>query len=272
MYGTSGEAEMFPLPGEINRLPMVFEDGVYGNTHRSNVPKLGDNDNTINISGWLHSYMIGANFYDVSLLVSSNEANPIVVIKGDQKNRSWELPYDYTVVSTAEDSYWDPLFSGDITGQGRAEGTIEGGVAGVCHVSYANMALCGERLKYWKSGDHRRVIMSSRAPENGANTGDDFTKSPTLLLYGDATKWEGIYVTADGATHYATSMFFDGVTYTPQGTSTPIQDGAFSAEFTDYENTDSLGNLGGASSDTWMVLNVASTETDVTTAWDELLP
>ena len=44
------------------------------------------------------------------------------------------------------------------------------------------------------------------------------------------------------------------------------------AEFSDFENTDSLGNSGGASGDNWMVLNVRSTETDVLPVYDELSP
>ena len=110
------------------------------------------------------------------------------------------------------------------------------------------MALCGERLKYWKSGDHRQVILSTRwnSPEK-----------------------QGVYIGADGATHVASSTVIPTMCYTPLGSEESFEDDFFKAEFADYENIDSLGNEGGASGDIWMVINVASSETDVTPSFEE---
>ena len=136
--------------------------------------------------------MIGDNYYGPDILISSNESNPMVSSKGDQGANSMEIPYDFTMVSPADDSYWDPLFSADITGEGQAMGNVAGGVAEVCHTSYANLALCGQRLKQsWTNGDVSTIVLSSRGPEHGFIAGDQFSKSPTLQLYGPTQKWEG---------------------------------------------------------------------------------
>jgi len=279
MYAEGQDSGKFPIPGEINRLAYNLDDGVFGNSHiypgaaNLQTQGRGDADPTINLSGWIHSYMIGANFYDPGILISANENNPVVAAKGDQGANSSEIPYDYSQVDIAQDKYWDPLFSGDISGQGQALGTISGGVVGVCHTSFANLALCGQRLKkLWTNGDNHTIILSSRGPRDGINTGDDFTKSPTLQLYGPPAQWEGVYVSADASSHYALSMWFDEIRYKPQDDLVSVGDNSFMADFVDYSNTDSLGNAGGASGDTWMVLSVASTETDVQTTWDNLHP
>ena len=61
--------------------------------------------------------------------------------------------------------------------------------------------------------------------------------------------------------------------------SVPVADNAFAPEFSDYDHTTdddgdstSIENNGGPSGDTFMVLNVASSKTDVNDEWDVLLP
>lgn len=280
IYAESDRNDRFPIPGWINRDVVDMDGGTYGNSYiglegtNIQVQGRGPQDTTVNLSGWLHSAMIGDNYYGPEILISSNEKNPIVAAKGDQGANYEELPYDYNMVSPADDSYWDPLFSGDITGAGQAEGNVSGGVAGVCHTSYANLALCGQRIKkLWTNGDNHVVILSSRGPEEGAQVGDDFAKSPTLELYGPTQKWEGIYTTADGSTHYAQSMWFDGILYYPKDDLAHVPDNSFMADFIDFENTEPLDHgRESASGDTWMVLNVASSVSDVTTTWDVLNP
>lgn len=290
IFAESDKNERFPIPGEINRLPIdldttafggSWDPGVFGGVaNNMELQGKGDQDETINLSGWLHSAMIGDNYYDPSILISANENNPLVAAKGDQSVNSEEMSYDYQAVSPADDTYWDPLFSGDVTGQGQCEGTISGGMSGVCHTSYANLALCGQRLKQsWTNGDVSTIVLSSRGPEHGTISGDLFSKSPTLQLYGPTQKWEGIYGSADGSAHYAQALWFDGATYKAQDDLVPVADNAFAPEFTDYDhttdsdgNSTSIENGGGASGDTFMVLNVASTKTDVNDEWDVLLP
>ena len=283
IFAEADRNERFPIPGEINRLPIELDTATYAGFGNNNmeVQGKGDQDHSINLSGWLHSAMIGDNYYDTSILISANENNPIVAVKGGSTE---EIPYDYQAVDPANDSYWDPMFSGDITGQGQCEGTISGGMSGVCHTSYANLALCGQRLKQsWTNGDASTIILSSRGPEHGATSGIHYSKSPTLELYGSSDSWQGIYASADGSTNsgfsgpdypIASGMWFDGVSYTAQDDLVPVSDNAFAAEFYDFKHEPGtlIENAGGASGDTFMVLNVASTKTDVNDEWDVLLP
>jgi hypothetical protein len=99
-------------------------------------------------------------------------------------------------------------------------------------------------------------------------TSDNFRLSPTLELYGPTELWEGIYVGGDGSSHYVKDMWFDNKEYTTKNTWKMYKDNCFMAEFSDFDNTDTLGNDGGASADNWMVLNVDSTATDVTPVYD----
>jgi prepilin-type N-terminal cleavage/methylation domain-containing protein len=284
IFAESDKHERFPIPGMINRLPSDMDAGVFGGSYLGAVGNTdqqgrGPQDTTANLSGWLHSAMIGGNFYNGTILISANENNPMVVAKGDQGSNAEELAYDYTMVDPATDSYWDTVFSGDISGEGRADGDqVSGGVTDACHTSYANLALCGQRIKsIWTNGDHHNVILSSRGPEiTGPEdiTGPNFTKSPTLELYGPDKQWEGVYASADGSSHYAKSLWFDEMMYKPQDDLVNVPDNSFQADFGDYEHDSgtNLGNEGGASGDVWMVLNVQSTKTDVLTSHDILYP
>ena len=287
IFAEADQNERFPIPGWINRdstrvgggSATTSYIGVQGGNVQ--VDGKGPMDPSANLTGWLHSAMIGDNFYDPTILVSANENNPMVVAKGDQGANAAEVAYDYSMVDPANDTYWDIIFSGDIEGEGRAEGdnVTGGGQEEVCHTSYANLALCGQRLKsLWTNGDHTNIILSSRGPEivaAGDMNSENYSDSPTLELYGPVKKWEGIYASADGSSHYAKSMWFEDVKYMPKDDLADIADNSFQADFTDYDH-DSGDNLGNptspaaASGDVWMVLNVESTKTDVTPTYDIL--
>ena len=283
IFAESDQHERFPIPGMINRLASDMDAGVFGQGDylglqgNQDVQGRGPQDTSANLSGWLHSAMIGDNFYDATILISANENNPMVIAKGDQGSNASEVAYDYTMVDPASDTYWDTIFSGDITGEGRATGDeVNGGVEDACHTSYANLALCGQRVKnVWTNGDHHNIILSSRGPEISSAAdinSDNFSKSPTLELYGPDKKWEGVYASADGSSHYAKALWFDEVMYKSKSDLVNVPDNSFQADFKDYDNEESLGNQGGASGDIWMVLNVESTKTDVLTANDILYP
>jgi len=285
IYGESDRKKQYPIPGRINREEATIVagyGGVYQGITSGHIQGLGDPDDTINISGWLHSYMIGANYYGPEILVSSNENNPMVSAKGDEGANAEEIPYNFAMVDVAEDTYWDPVFSGDITGNGDAtmpqDAEGQGGVQGVCHTSYTNLALCGKRLDNWRDGGGQygqTMTIASRGPElrdEGDYLLDFFTNSPTLQLYGHTELWEGIFVAGDGSAHYANDMWFNNKEYTSRGEYTIFRDNGFMAEFVDYDNDDPLGNDGGASGDNFMVLNVESTKSDVRQVNDLLLP
>jgi prepilin-type N-terminal cleavage/methylation domain-containing protein len=282
IFAESDKSEMFPKPGIIDRAATEISSGHFGNSYHGpqganlQIQGKGPEDFEANLSGWLHSSMIGQNFYEPNILISANEQNALVAAKGDLGANPEEVPYDYDAVKPAEDVYWDPLFSADITGDGGAGPNAQDGVVGkrdVCHTSYANLAICGQRAKKtWTNGDSSIVVLSSRGPEMGINDDVEYTDSPTLLLYGPPEQWEGIYSAADGSSHYAQTLWFDGVVYRPKDDLVPVLDNAFNAEFSDFEDyvpdDETIVNNGGPSGDTWMVLNVEATEYDVTPVWD----
>ena len=284
IFGESDKKKQYPTPGRINRQEVDIEIGYGGNYEgiaSGHVQGLGQADDDINISGWLHSFMIGSNFYSPEILISSNEQNPIVAAKGDEGSNPDETPYDFQMVDIATDNYWDPLFSGDISGDGEAEmhddaNPSQGGVPEVCHTSYMNMALCGKRLDMWRDGSSNTVILSSRGPELRTSTdheGENFSKSITLQLYGPTEIWEGVFVGSDLSAHYANDFWMNNKEYTTKGEYTTFKDNVFMAEFTDYTDNGEVTpyNDGGGSGDNFVVLNVLSVEDDVDQRYDDLL-
>jgi len=275
IFGESNDG-MYPVPGDINRGAANITggyNGVYQGATNGQIQGIGPQDDEINISGFVHSYMIGDNGYGTNNIISANEQNAMVAAKGDEGSNPDEVAYDFAAVDVANDSYWDPEFSGDISGEGQAaNGNCP---TDVCHTSFANMALCGKRLDRWMDGESNTVVLSSRGPEikSAADmTSDNFSKYPTLELYGPSELWEGIFVVADGSTHYANDFWCKNKEYISRGEYTIFKDNVFQAEFNDYDNSDSLGNAGGASGDNFMVLNVESTKTDVLQVNDILYP
>jgi prepilin-type N-terminal cleavage/methylation domain-containing protein len=271
IFAESDSQKQYPLPGKINRQSVTITGGAgYGGITSGQVQGIGDQDDEINNSNWLHSYMVGSGYYGPEILISANEQNSMVSSKGDEGSNPEELPYDFQMVDIASDSYWDPLFSSDLSGDGESttpQGSSgDAGVNDVCHSSYANLAMCGKRLDNWKDGSSNVLILTSRGPELRTPTdhlGSNFSDSPTLLLYGPTEMWEGIGAQGDGSVHYATDMWFDNKEYITRSNWRQFRDNAFMAEFDDYTNDDSLGNSGGACGDNFMVLNTASTASDV---------
>ena len=277
IFGESDSKRQYPIPGRVNRQAADMASGAgYIGIQGGQIQGLGDPDDAINISAWLHSFMIGSNFYGTEILISANEQSPMVAAKGNEGQNADEVPYDFSMVDVATDSYWDPLFSADITGAGQStapEGGDVGGVQDVCHTSYANLALCGGRLNNWADGSSNTIILSSRGPELRTQAdfdGPNFSDSPTLTLYGATELWEGVYVGADNSSHYAKDMWFNNKEYTTRVHFNIYRDNSFMAEFTDYTNTNMLDNAGGASADNFMVLAVESTDSDVRQVYDLL--
>ncbi|MDP7007946.1 MAG: type II secretion system protein [Phycisphaerales bacterium] len=277
-----GEADnSFPLPSHIDRKATnlannATPDSYNGPTGPVESAGFGAPNWTYNKTGNLYSAMIAQNYFNPDVLISPVEVNSIVVMKGDSSKNATEVPYDYEAYdpSPEVDQYWDPLFSGDISGSGDQSS----GLDDVCHTSYAHLAMCGKRRDMlWKAGqDHHTIILSSRGPVNGAYEGNDFEKSPSLELYGSPKQWEGVYVSGDASAHYAKSIWPEGIVYSPQDSFAAIKDNIFQAEFADYAG--GVLNSGSGSKDLWMIMNKwasdpdQSTSDDVITVWDELRP
>ncbi|MDP6541836.1 MAG: type II secretion system protein [Phycisphaerales bacterium] len=277
-----GEADnSFPLPSHIDRKAANLSnnatpDSYNGPTGQIEAAGFGAPNWTYNKTGNLYSAMIAQNYFKPDILISPVEVNSIVVAKGDSSKRAEEIPYDYEAYDTSPDvdQYWDPLFSGDISGSGDQGSNL----ADVCHTSYAHLALCGKRRDLlWKAGtDHHTIILSSRGPVNGAYEGSDFEKSPTLELYGSPKQWEGVYVSGDASSHYAKTIWPEGIVYSPQDSFATIKDNLFQAEFSDYPG--GVLNSGSGSKDMWLVMNKWASDPDISasddiiTVWDELRP
>ena len=89
IFAEADKDEQYPIPGKINRLPISIDTSVFGSSHayddgsgggvtgEQQLQGKGEIDYDINISAWLHSAMIGDNYYEPNILISANENNPM---------------------------------------------------------------------------------------------------------------------------------------------------------------------------------------------------
>ncbi len=275
IYADGEPTNSFPLPSHINRKAAnlannATPDSYNGPTGAIEAAGFGAPDWSENNTGNLYSAMIAQNYFNPDVLVSPVEVNSIVAMKGDSSKNAGEVPYNYEAYDTAPDvdQYWDPVFSGDIGGQGRGGNEVPDDV---CHTSYSHLAMVGKRRDMlWKAGtDHHTIVLSSRGPKLGAYEGDEFAKSPTLELYGAPKQWEGVYVSGDASAHYAKSQWPTGIVYSPQDSFATIKDNIFNAEFADYDG-DAV-NPGAPSKDIWLVMNYWASDPSSPAGIDDIL-
>ncbi len=210
---------IFPTPGLINRLP----DADTG----KNISGRGDEDFTLNHTAPLYSAMIAQNYFTPELVVGPTEPSPHVVVKDD---------YDYIVYDPLRDSFWDRTFSADLTQ--------------AAHVSYAHLAICGERKeKLWRDQMSSTVPMfSTRGPRNGATAGAEYNRSVTLDIHGESDEWVGNVIFADN--HVETLNTFE-----PPELQTP-----------GIAQSYNLFRMDGGA----LGISIASSDDDVTRVWDTL--
>ena len=121
----------YPKPGLVNRIG--DEIGI------------GKEDDSLNTTANLFSYMIAMNFVVPQLLLSWLDRNMQVEIDDD---------YNFAAYDPANDIYWDETFTADLeTGS---------------NVSYAHMTLVGNVAdRHWrKTNDSEWIIMANRGPKN----------------------------------------------------------------------------------------------------------
>jgi prepilin-type N-terminal cleavage/methylation domain-containing protein len=262
----------FPKPSHINRKASNLSnnatpDSYLGPTGSIQAAGFGAPDWSNNATGNLFSAMIAQNYFNPDVLISPVEISAIVNMKGDSSKNPAEVPYNYEAYDPSPDVdvYWDAL-SGDIGGLGRDDANLDG----VCHTSYSHLAIVGKRRDLlWRAGqDHHTIMLSSRGPKGGAYEGDEFSKSPTLELYGSPKQWEGVYVGGDASAHAAKSVWPTGITYVPQDSFAAIKDNIFACEFADYEG-DAV-NPGAPSKDIWLTMNYWASDKD-TSGIDDIL-
>jgi len=226
-----------PVPGLINR-----EIDPYTSQH---LPGRGPEDHSQNDTPELYSAMIAQNLIDTSILIGPTEQNPVV-----EEDRD----YNFNDFDPTADSYWDPDFEADIE-------------SGPSNTSYFHLALCGKRkgLKWRDTASNGDPMVGTRGPENGATTGEEYTRSQTLLLHGPEELWVGNVAFADNHVESVDNFFPTSTSYWPADQIAADKDNIFDAEFQDY------GDEPMASNDAFLVISInGATEDTVEPIYDEL--
>jgi prepilin-type N-terminal cleavage/methylation domain-containing protein len=239
---------VYPTPGLVDRLPLA----VSGNQNQD-VPGQGLEDYAANNTANLYSLMIAREFFNTDIVIGPTEVNPIVEEK---------KVYDYSAYNPANDQYWDPTFVADIH---KAPGQ------GLCNTSFAHQATCGERKKtFWRNTQSsNRSIMGTRGTQNGAQTGDQYTKSPTLLLHGAKKEWQGNVCFADNHVVTGLKTFYPDSVSFECGSVQLTKDNIYNNEFTCYGSSFLQKAKAG---DNWLVFVIGQPTADSCAgAWDALL-
>lgn len=205
----SDNRQRFLTPGLVNRQPMQI-----GNQNVQ-IQGQGTEDVTQNTTRALFSALIAQDYFKPELCYGPTEVNPVVQIKTD---------YDYTQYNPTQDKYWDTTFDDKINYPAGS---------GVCNTSFANLVMAGERKRaHWRqvSDGRAKPVLSTRGPKDGALTGDEFTKSPTLQLHGSEKEWVGNIVFNDARGVAVKSPYPDDVEY-ECGSITLRKDNIFDDEF-----------------------------------------
>ena len=251
------DRDILPLPGRLNRRRDPFTN--------QQLPGVGPENVQKNTTRNLYSMMISQEFFNTDILIGPSEQNPIITEC---------LVYDYTQYNPAQDVYWD----GDATGDGASNTAgnfftqLDGSAAGVCHASYHHLVLVGnrKRTKWRNTSASTDPHLATRGTNLGQQTGDQYTRSYTLLLHGGRREWVGNVVFADNHTETVSSFFPSLVTYEPNTTTGQLtRDNIFRGEFNDFNGDPgaTYGNL--ASGDAYLAIT-RSVSTDSTSAAAEL--
>jgi prepilin-type N-terminal cleavage/methylation domain-containing protein len=220
-----------PTPGLINRNAIAIAGGAL-----QQVPGQGTENQAQNSTANLYSAIVAQRYFNTDLLIGPTEVNPTV---GEYKD------YKYNQYDPATDKYWDTGFTAN----------IQQSAVGVCHTSYAHLALCGERKKTnWRnSTDSTKPLLGTRATKNGTNLGDNYRLSWTLQLHGSDKEWQGNIVYADNHTETLKTYFPNNVAW-ECGAVNLSKDNIFNYEFTQTGCTAVAGD-GRGSGDTWITIH-----------------
>ncbi len=208
-----------PIPGLINRDAATFMQGVGGTAVQ--MPGIGPENVNENFTPNLYSAMIAQEYFNTDIIIGPTEANPVVVEDED---------YDYTMYDPGQDEYWDRALTVDIWAN-PGDGFFS-------NASYSHSAICGDRKVHkWRDSQvSSDPIIGTRGTEDGAGPGDPkYDNSQTLLLHGPKRQWVGNVCFADNHMERLNNFFPALTTYEPiHGTSGPVKDNIFAAEFTDH--------------------------------------
>lgn len=232
LYASSNKYQ-YPTPGLIK--PLQNADGSTSQ------------DFSLNHSSPLYSYLIGAHYVQPELLVTSLEClevNRGVRIKKD---------YDFAAYNPAAGTFWDPSFVMRIDDPGIGANS-----------SFAHMAICGDRreTKWRETGNSGDPILGTRGPRDGAQSGDEYTRSPTLRLHDPLGSWDGNVVFADNHTERLNSMY-SSLTFIHSSDGTVVKDNIYAAEFDHPKGPQ-------AAADAFLGIFIAAGEFDVQPVFDPL--
>ena len=266
IYADSNTYGHLATPGLINR----WTDPRLGDS----VPGTGMENEAKNSSGHLYSAMIAQEYFNTDILMSPVEAaSNVQEYRGADGNG-----YEYEMYDPAVDTYWagdvaDPAQDNGGTGpQFRANDMFKVKINrpvqyGPCYTSYAHLMLCGDRrTNTWRNNqDSSKPVFSTRTPKDGAVSGDEYTRSPTLLLHGGEKEWNGQVCFNDNHVEYSKSVYPNNVAY-ECGDRELTKDNIGAAEFGDCEG--GTGDNGWKAGDTWLCLS--ETIINVTGNWKNL--
>jgi hypothetical protein len=212
IFADSNEGR-FCIPGLVNRDAVLASAGPA--LAGQQIPGMGPENHSLNFSANIYSALISQQFFGTDIVIGPTEVNPQVREKTN---------YNFDAYDPANDSYWDTTFSGAIQV-----------ATGIVNFSYAHMAVCGTRKsEHWRNTQSSTMpVFSTRGTKDGVNTGNEYTKSPTLQLHGPEEQWDGNVCFNDNHTEMLTSFY--PVSYEPVNVNppTPVKDNIFAAEFLD---------------------------------------
>ena len=252
-----------PIPGLINRdMADLNGDGVPD----TEVPDVGPEDNALNHSAFLYSAMISHEYFNTDILIGPTEENDVVVEF---------LDYNYEAYNPANDSYWDSTFKMFIH--------IPPGLGFEANCSYAHMALVGERkVRKWKDNQSaadpalstRGTARADDTFRGGDMTGDEYTKSPTLLLHDTRKQWVGNVCFMDNHTETLRTFYPQLTAYEASDANSDIKDNIFDCEFNDHPDKGTGGVVQQASGDAFLVVAItaAANGNSCGNRYDPLLP
>lgn len=206
-------------------------------------------DYSLNHSASLYSYMVMSRLLMPETLVSNWECGCEVT-----RGVSVKDDYDFNAYQPIANRFWDSTFLM------RIDDPKIG-----AHCSFANLALCGlRRQNQWRDSQNAGVAcFGTRGTRNGATSGDDYTKSPTLRMHVPKNQWNGHVVFNDNHTETLDSFFSPLASYDQDKAGKPVKDNIYAAEF-------SSPNGNQSADDNFLCVSISSTEYTVNDVYDPL--
>ena len=250
-----------PIPGLINREAADLNGNGVGSVQ---IPDVGPEDFTMNHSANLYSAMISHEYFNTDILIGPTEENDVVV---EYQN------YNFEAYNPSDDTYWDADFKMFIH--------IPAGLGFEANCSYAHMALVGERkIRKWKDNQSAAdPALSTRGTaradddlRGGDMTGEEYTKSPTLLLHDTRKQWVGNVCFMDNHTETLRTFYPQLTAYEASDSDRDIKDNIFDCEFNDSGTGDGDGEIQQAAGDAFLVVAIFAFENSCGNRYDQLLP